>query len=622
MLKRVVLSLVLCGSAFVFWAQGNQCPGCAINLTCTGTQPTLCPAALPNGMQGVYYDQDLTFFLPQTFTDAGSGTQVTLQQIVVNGITGMPQGLFWTTNSANNTYVVTSDPNTQRGCAKVCGTPSIPGTFNATVSVTATVNTIIGVQSVPQSFVLPLVIDPAPGGNPYFSYSPAVGCGSATVDFEGLLNLGLPQITEYQWTFGNGNTSTAQFPPLQTYSTPGSYYPSLTTNVFDHALNSLTALITGGWFCGDIEELFCGSGGADLQFTMTHGGGSFISPTIDNNMNPTWNNLGVALASLSIGIQFTEVDGGPPFGSPSDNGGSFSFVVPGPGTYNFSTSAVTFGGGGVSGNFTIIKQLFNAYTATDTVVVYALPPVTGIQSSTGSMTMCSTQPITLSVYPGYSYEWFRDDTVLLVGNNTHEYVVPDPGFYPYVANYKVKIMDTLSGCATITQNVTVTVNEGIPELFPNSGAVYVGGQLTSYYSGFETYQWLLNGLPLLPGGLNQTITPSVNGSYSLVMTNSVGCSDTSNIVLVFDLENESWEVNEESFTVFPNPSDGLFTLRLSDPHVKSAQFSLCDIAGKSVHSGWLTQAEQQVDLSHLPAGVYTLSLRIDNRFLRRKVVIR
>jgi hypothetical protein len=183
-------------------------------------------------------------------------------------------------------------------------------------------------------------------------------------------------------------------------------------------------------------------------------------------------------------------------------------------------------------------------------------------------------------------------------------------------------MDTLSGCATITQNVTVTVNEGIPELFPNSGAVYLGGQLTSYYSGFETYQWLLNGLPLLLGGLNQTITPSVNGSYSLVMTNSVGCSDTSNVVLVFDLENESWEVDEESFTVFPNPSDGLFTLRLSDPHVKSAQFSLCDIAGKSVHSGWLTQAEQQVDLSHLPAGVYTLSLRIDNRFLRRKVVIR
>lgn len=622
MLKRFILSLLLIGFAFVLRAQGNQCPGCAINLTCTGTQPTLCPAALPNGTQGVYYDQDLTFFLPQTFTDAGSGTQVTLQQIVVNGITGMPQGLFWTTNSPNNTYIVTSDPNTQRGCAKVCGTPAIPGTFNATVSVTATVNTIIGVQSVPQSFVLPLVIDAAAGGNPYFSYSPGTGCGAANVTFEALLNLGLPQITEYQWTFGNGNTSTAQFPPVQTYSTPGDYYPSLTTNVFDHALNSLTALVTGGWFCGDIEELICSSGGADLRFTLTHGGGSFISPTIDNNMNPTWSNLGVALSSLNIGLQFSEIDGGPPFGSPTDNGGTYSFVVPGPGTYNFSTSAITSGGGGVSGNFTIIKQLFNSYVVTDTVTVYDLPPVTSIQSSSGSMTMCSTQPITLSVYDGYSYEWFRDDTVLLVGNNTHEYVVPDPGFYPYVASYKVKIIDTANGCATITQNVTVTVNEGIPELFPNSGAVYVGGQLTSYYSGFETYQWLLNGQPLLPGGLNQTITPTVNGSYSLVMTNSVGCSDTSNVVLVFNLENDSWEVFEESFTVYPNPSEGLITLRLTNPLIQSAQFLLCDIAGKSVYSGWLNEAEQQVDVSHLPAGVYTITFSADNRFIRKKLIIR
>ncbi len=621
MLKRFLLfSAVSLLSGFAF-SQGGQCPGCVINMSCTGNEPTLCPATLPNGTQGVYYDQDLTFYLPQTFTDAGSGTTVTLQQLVVTGITGMPQGLFWTTNSPNNTYVVTSNPSTQRGCAKVCGTPAIPGTFNATVSVIATVNTVIGVQTVPQSFVLPLVIDPAAGGNPYFSFNPSVGCGSANVTFEALLNLGTPQVTEYEWDFGNGNTSTAQFPPVQTYNAAGDYYPSLNTNVFNHVFNALTATITGGWWCGDIEELNCGNGNADLRFTLTHGGGTFISSTVDNTLTPSWNNLGVILSSLTIGVQFTEVDNGPPFGSPNDNGGSFAFVVPGPGTYNYSTTAVTSGGGGVNGTFTIIKQLFNTYSVTDTLTIYPLPPVTNIQSSSGSMTMCSTKPITLSVYPGYSYEWFRDDTVLLVGNNTHEYLVPDPGFYPYVANYKVKILDTLTGCATITPNVTVVVNEGIPDLFPNVGAVYVGGQLTTYYSGFESYLWMLNGVPLVPSGLSQTITPTVNGSYSLIMTNSAGCSDTSNVVLVFDLDVDNIPYYEASFSVFPNPSNGMFTIRLENPLISSADFTVSDIAGKSVFSGNLSQSEQQVDISHLPSGVYTLTLTAQNSSIRKKIII-
>lgn len=624
-MKKILSFALFMGSVLGLSAQGNQCPGCVINMSCTGTEPTLCPAALPNGMQGQYYDQDLTFFLPQQFTDAGSGTTVTMQQIVVTGISGMPSGLFWTTSSPNNTFVVTSDPNSQRGCAKVCGTPAIPGTFNATVSVLATVNTIIGVQTVNQSFILPLTIDPAAGGNPYFSFNPSSGCGTASVTYQALLNLGSPQVTQWEWDFGNGNTATGQNPPVQNYNAPGEYYPSLSTNVYNHVFNSLSATITGGWWCGDIEELNCGNGNADLKFDLNHGGTVYSSSTINNTLTPSWNNLGVALSSLTIGIQFTEIDNGPPFGSPNDNGGNFAFQVPGPGTYNFSTTAITSGGGGVSGSFTILLSLFDSYVISDTVNVYDLPPITTIASSSGSMVMCANRPITLSVYPGYSYEWFTNDTTLLTGVTDHFYAVPDPGFYPYTATYKVKISDPATGCAITTSNVSVTVLEDIPSLFGNVGAIYNNGQLSTAYSGFPSYQWMLNGTPLVPSGQTQNYIPTVNGNYSLIITNDAGCSDTSNVIQVFNVGFEDFADMNSFVSVYPNPSDGNFTLSLQ--HVISAMvtFSVLDLSGKTVfeekyavNEGSLTQS---LSLNHLSSGIYTIQVQAGQESVRKKLVI-
>lgn len=622
-MKKFLFTAASVAAFTMGFAQGNQCPGCVINMSCTGTEPTLCPTTLPDGVQGQAYDQDLTFFLPLTFTDAGSGTTVTMQQIVVTGISGMPQGLFWTTSSPTNTFVVTSDPNTQRGCAKVCGTPAIPGSFNATVSVLATVQTIIGQQTVPQSFVLPLTILPAAGGNPYFSFNPSTGCGTADVTYEALLNLNSPQVTEWEWDFGNGTTATGQNPSPVNYGTPGAYYPQLTTNVYNHVFNALTANITGGWWCGDIEELNCGNGNADLTFNLTHGGSSYVSSEVANTINPSWSNLGVVLSSLTIGLQFTEVDAI----SSSDNGGSFAFVVPGPGTYNYSTTAVTSGGGGVNGTFTILKQLFNTYVQSDTVTVYNLPPMATLTSSSGSFNMCSTQPITLSTYGGpYQYEWFLNDTSLIVGAVDSSYTLPDPFNYPYTANYKVKIIDTLTGCATITPNVSVTIVEGIPGLFANGGATYINGVLGSAYSGFASYQWLLNGTPLVPSGQTQSYTPVVNGSYSLVITNSSGCSDTSNVVNVFNVGIEEVGVFNNSISIYPNPGNGLFTINMELEALSDVTVNLIDLTGKTVYSESLGMNNgnitKTVDASHLASGVYTVHIVTEKGTARRKLIIR
>lgn len=629
-MKRILLAITLMVASLGAFSQGNQCPGCTIDPGCNNPSanfPALCPAVLTNGTQGQAYTQDITFYMPYII-DAQGFTGLNLEEVTVMGISGVPAGLNWTTSHyPTNFYDITSDPNTQRGCAQICGTPLLAGSYTPTVNVIVKVCNIpiVGCTTLAQTFVLPLEIEAVPGGNPYFSFTPQSGCGSLTVNYDALLNLGSPQVTEYAWDFDNGNTSSLQNPPDETYGTPGEYHPTLVTNVYNHVFNALTANVTGGWWCGDIEELNCGSGNADLKFTLTHGSASYNSSEVSNTINPSWSNLGVVLESLTIGLQFTEVDNGSPFGSPSDNGGSYAFVVPGEGTYTFSTTAVTSGGGGVNGNFTITKQLFNSYSVTDTVLVRALPPVTDIVSSSGSFSMCANAPITLSVYGGYSYEWYLNDTTAIAGATDSSFAIPDPGNYPYTANYRVKITDPITGCATITPNVSVTVNEAFPVQFGTVGATYNGGVLSTLYSA-ASYQWLLNGTPLVPSGQSQSYTPTVNGNYSLVATNAAGCVDTSNVIAIFNMGIEDAASLQQFISVYPNPSNGEFTVNMDVIETGKLQVALYDVSGKVVHAedlgGFSGKFNKTFSLTHLSAGVYTLNLVMDQGTVRYKLVIR
>jgi PKD repeat protein len=582
------------------------CPGCQIDMSCyDASGPALCPSTLPDGIQGQYYDTDITFWMPQNFVY--QGVNITLQQIVITGVGGLPQGLSWQPNNANMTYVITSDPATQRGCVKLCGTPAIPGNFTITVNVTATVMTPLGQQVQPQSFTLNLYIAPPSGGNPFFSFNPASGCDVATVTFQALLNVGAPQLTTYQWDFGNGQSSTLQNPPPVTYNTPGVYPVTLTTNIYDHVFNSITISASGNWYSGDVEELFGGQ--PDLYFVLTHGGSTFQANYISDSNPAVFNNLGIVLSSLSISLSIWEYD---PV-SANDDGGTFTFQVPGPGTYNFSTSAPG-GGGGTTGSFTITTQLNASYPFTDTVWVYNLPPALPIQVEP-SHTVCEGNEIKLSVYGGYLYQWFENDTVPIAGANDSVYIVTATSGFPVTRHISVKIMDPVSGCSTTTPPVTVTINPGIPAGFSSNGIIvspFNPNQLTTSYVGNFTYQWLWNGIPINPGGSGKDLTIPGNGSFSLVITNNYGCSDTSNVITINNYSLES--AVSHALLMWPNPASEELFVKLPEDLGAHFRGAIWDVSGREVMTlGTISFSDDgimRVSVSSLKNGLYYL--RVEN----------
>lgn len=66
-----------------------------------------------------------------------------------------------------------------------------------------------------------------------------------------------------------------------------------------------------------------------------------------------------------------------------------------------------------------------------------------------------------------------------------------------------------------------------------------------------------------------------------------------------------------AFSLYPNPSDGTFTVKMSGTSTKETTIQVCDIAGRTVHTQQMPAGTGTavLQLGHLPKGVYTLRLQ-------------
>lgn len=105
----------------------------------------------------------------------------------------------------------------------------------------------------------------------------------------------------------------------------------------------------------------------------------------------------------------------------------------------------------------------------------------------------------------------------------------------------------LNGCDSVSY-LTLTVNPPITDLFYT-----ISGSTITASNTNATYQWLdcNNNYAVIPGAINQSFTPSSNGSYAVQLTEN-GCSDTT---LCVQISNLGLNVNYSTlFTIHPNPA--------------------------------------------------------------------
>jgi hypothetical protein len=600
-MKKFILSIV---SAFIFIQTTTaQCPGCIIDQTCTisPAAPALCPAILPDGLQNNPYDENVTFYMPAQFM--ASGFNVTLNQITVTSITGMPQGLNWQTSaSPSNIFFPSSNPPaTERGCVKICGTPTVFGQFNIIVSVSAEVSTPVGNITQNETFSLPILITSPPGANSSFAYNPSFGCAPLNVDFEAtLVPTGLEEFT-YNWDFDNGNTSNLLLPPSQTYAVADTYYVSLITKKYVYQLSSVSVNVTSTGWCGDVEEpnIFGCIGDPDMYFEFTNNGATQTGSTIDDQSSATFSNLNYTLTNPLFSLQFYDED----LISGNDNLGNFLYTVTGPGTFNLSTNQV-------SGTFTIDTVFSQQFIDIDTVIVYPTPAIPSINAS-GNLNFCQGDSVILSVNANTStFQWYLNDTTILISQVNPNLTVNTSGAYSVVETNQF-------GCNSLSANDTVIVYP-IPAS-PN--LIVVGGSINSSATG--NLQWYFNGT-IIPGATQANLLYADTGLYTLSVTNSFGCinSSTVNITTPSGVQTIN---NYQSLALYPNPVKN--TLNISHKNAANIvlNIAITDINGAVVYQenqiGINTNSQVSIDISALSNGVYFVSLFNNEIKQQQKIVV-
>lgn len=166
-MKKVIAFLTI---SFLTTLSFGQCtPGANFSDSLFGAWPDT-TENLPGAAANVPYTSTLNFKVPLNASDVVDGLNGTIQNFVVNNVTGLPAGLSYACNTSNCTFNGGST-----GCAQISGTPTILGSYPVTIEVTGNINIGFG------------IIVPAP--YVFTGYRIVVGTAGIEGVFEGNLTL-------------------------------------------------------------------------------------------------------------------------------------------------------------------------------------------------------------------------------------------------------------------------------------------------------------------------------------------------------------------------------------------------------------------------------------------------
>jgi hypothetical protein len=174
-----------------------------------------------------------------------------------------------------------------------------------------------------------------------------------------------------------------------------------------------------------------------------------------------------------------------------------------------------------------------------------------------------------------------------------------------VLNFAAVPVVELGNDTTICNNAVLTLDAGNPD------AAYL-------WSTGETTQTII---------INADEYEYGTHTFSVDVTSTAGC-ESSDEINVEIKDCTSIDENEQTvkLTVFPNPSNGVFSLQLNTLNTQTVTIRVTDLTGKTVYRSEEIKVSgtysQRIDLTQLSGGVYNVFVIGDNGVAEKKVVIR
>ncbi len=273
------------------------------------------------------------------------------------------------------------------------------------------------------------------------------------------------------------------------------------------------------------------------------------------------------------------------------------------------TGAVTYTwNNGITNNVSFVVLANNTYTVTGTdsngcvntddvnVTVNALPVV----DAGSNISQCGNQNVTLNASGAVVYSW---------NNGVTDGVAFDSPFG--TTAYIVTGVDAL-GCSN-TDIVLVTINS-----IPVATITQVDALTLTATPSNESYQWIDCGtnLPIL-GETSSLFTASENGSYSVIVTSSEGCSDTSSCSII-DGVGLTTLGNDKGISLAPNPTNGDVYVNFNS--LENVAITIYDAQGKLVKTINNVSNGMNLELNSVEPGVYMVHINSNGTNFIERVV--
>jgi hypothetical protein len=219
----------------------------------------------------------------------------------------------------------------------------------------------------------------------------------------------------------------------------------------------------------------------------------------------------------------------------------------------------------------------------------------------GPTTICNGSSVTLDAGPGFrSYRWSN-------GLTTRTIAASQAG------DYTVTVTNT-AGCEGTSFAIPVRI------ITPEKPTITrEAGMLRS--SQALAYRWSLNGVEIA-GATGETFQPTQEGSYTVTITDTTGCTAVSD-PFFFSTLGVDREIEGKGLSIYPRPNRGRFTVELQLPHPGDVTTRVSDAAGRTVRQWSERGAElyrREVDIRDLPAGVYFVRVEAEGSAWNGKVV--
>jgi hypothetical protein len=137
-------------------------------------------------------------------------------------------------------------------------------------------------------------------------------------------------------------------------------------------------------------------------------------------------------------------------------------------------------------------------------------------------------------------------------------------------------------------------------------------------AGHQAYLWQDN-------STNQTFTVVALGIYSVTVTGQNDCQTTKTDRITTTSGVKDLPRTSDDLIIYPNPSNGLFYIKLENEKTDEPEVRIIDAQGKVVYIRSFElngPADGEIDVQHLPRGVYHVIIQSEKNMYQGRIIIR